>query len=112
VPSWQEVQRLYPEYLPDDAALKAAEDAERGEMKRLRQELPTAAYRVPGRRGKASVVAYDPARINIEAALVEKFGAGYPSGRGRLARGWLIRRIVVYTLGDIWPCATEDDLCV
>ena len=52
VPAWPDVQRrLLPEHLPDDVALKAVQDAERAEMKRLRQELPTAAYRVPGRRG-------------------------------------------------------------
>ena len=77
VPAWPDLQRLMPAFLPDPASLKAAEDAERGEMRRLRQELATAAYRVPGRRGKASVVAYERDRISdIGRALVDALGAG------------------------------------
>jgi hypothetical protein len=77
VPAWPDVQRLLPEYLPDAVALKAVQDAERAEMKRLREELPTATYRVPGRRGPPGAVAYDPNRItNIERTLVAMLGAG------------------------------------
>jgi hypothetical protein len=77
VPAWPELQRLMPEFLPDAASVKATEDAERAEMKRLREELPTAPYRVPGRRGKPSLVAYDPTRIpDIARTMAEAFGAG------------------------------------
>ena len=44
VPSWPELQRLYPDHLPDDAALKAAEDAERDEMRRIRQGWLSVTY--------------------------------------------------------------------
>jgi hypothetical protein len=66
-----------PEHLPTDAAVRAVQDAERAELKRLRQELPTVRYRLPGKRGKPSFVAYDPERIpDIERAMAALFGAG------------------------------------
>jgi hypothetical protein len=77
VPAWRELQRLLPEYLPDNAALKAAEDAQREELKRLRETLPSARYRVPGKRGRASVAIYDPSRVpDIAHALAALLGPG------------------------------------
>jgi hypothetical protein len=64
VPSWTDIQKLMPEYLPDDRALKAAKDAERGEMRRLRDTLPSVRYRVPGRRGGPFEAIYDPSRVS------------------------------------------------
>jgi hypothetical protein len=77
VPSWAEVQWLLPEYLPDTIALKAAEDAERDEMKRLHSTLPTVRYHMPGKRGRPSMVAYDPSRVpDVERTLKALLGAG------------------------------------
>jgi hypothetical protein len=77
VPAWPDVQRLLPEYLPDAVALKAIKDAERDELRRLREKLSTAAYRVPGRRGPPGAVAFDPARVpDVERTLVAMLGAG------------------------------------
>jgi hypothetical protein len=77
VPAWRELQRLLPEYLPDNAALKAAEDAEREELWRLRATLPTVRYRVPGKRGRASMAIYDPSRVpDIAHALAALLGPG------------------------------------
>jgi hypothetical protein len=77
LPSVGEMAELYPAHLPDASAVKALLKAEAEEMRRIRQELTTVRYRRPGKRGAPTLVSFDPAHIaDIEAAMVEKFGAG------------------------------------
>ena len=77
VPSWGEVATLFPVSLPDARAVNALRQAEADELELLRQELPTVRYRIAGKRGRPSLVAYDPTRVpDIERTLRALFGPG------------------------------------
>ena len=77
VPSWGEVATLFPVSLPDARAVNALRQAEADELGLLRQELPTVRYRIAGKRGRPSLVAYDPTRVpDIERTLRALFGPG------------------------------------
>jgi hypothetical protein len=65
--TWSELPALVPELAPA-AAVAATKDAEQELRETPKAELPSATYRVPGRRGRAGTVLWDPARVRDPAA--------------------------------------------
>ena len=72
VGTWADLPALVPDLAPDATAAAAIKDAEQAGLEALKAEFAHAAYRVAGRRGRAGVAVWDPARVADPAAALTR----------------------------------------